>query len=148
MRRWMILVGMLTWIGPAWAGCGTSGTGGTGGTVRDWGLRRAWAIERDCGHPERPAVLVEIPWTDSLAGNAPESDCTRGEAPANPEVRAGMRVAVVRREGRAAVQLWGTALGTGRTGERIAVRAGLGSSTLVGIVRGPGRVELEPGGAR
>jgi flagella basal body P-ring formation protein FlgA len=53
-----------------------------------------------------------------------------------------MRVMVVRREAMADIRLRGTALGTARTGERVAVRAGLGNSIVHGIVRGPGVVEL------
>ncbi len=150
MQRWLVLFMMLAGIDAAWAGSGAGGAHSTGSTVLDWGLHRAWWVERDCDHPERPAVLVEIPWTEGLPKPVQEDGRARtgGEAPAKPEVRAGMRVAVVRREGLAGIRLYGTALRTGRTGERIAVRAGLGSRTLYGIVRGPGLVELDPEGAR
>lgn len=119
------------------------GTGLTAGAapriIRDWGLHRAWQMERDRAHPERPARLVEVPWNAAR---------TSGEAARNPAVaappavRAGMRVAVVREGTTADIHLVGTALETARQGETVAVRAGLGKTIVRGIVRGPGMVEL------
>jgi flagella basal body P-ring formation protein FlgA len=55
-----------------------------------------------------------------------------------------MRVTVIRRGAMAEIRLRGTALGTARIGEKVAVRAGLGNSIVQGVVRGPGEVELSP----
>ncbi len=132
------------------------GTCGPGGTVRDWGLRLAWVVQQDCDHPERPARLLEVPWSQPNAPGA-ENGAKSGagcaapgqsrEKPSTlpaPEVRAGMRVTLWRRNETTEVHLDGTALGTARTGEAVAVKAGLHGATLRGTVRGPGRVELEP----
>ena len=61
-----------------------------------------------------------------------------------PAVRSGARVTVIRREAMAEIRLQGTALGTAREGETIAVRAGLGNAVVRGIVRAPGIVEMVP----
>jgi len=115
-----------------------------GNTMRDWGLHRSWRIERDCVHPERPATLLEIPWTQAPV--APARERTRAEpAPPPPDVRQGMRVSLSRRGENADIHLLGTALAPGHVGDRVRVRAGLGGATLEGIVRGPGTVELEAG---
>jgi hypothetical protein len=115
-------------------------------TMRDWGLRRAWKVEPDCDHPERPARLVEIPWVAcEVAGfsiRPPERTGIKPEPLAPPAVRSGMQV-ILRREGEnAQVHLTGRALGAGRMGDRVVVQAGLGMTRLTGIVRGAGVVEL------
>jgi hypothetical protein len=124
-----------------WGACGGRNI------VRDWGLHVAWTTEPDRRHPERPARLLEIPW--SAATEAVDPACvplrsSRGAVTSRPapEVRAGMRVTVERLEDRGEIHLLGTALGTARRGETVAVRAGFGGATLKGIVRGPGVVEL------
>jgi hypothetical protein len=115
-------------------------------TIRDWGLRRSWTIERDCAHPERPATLVEIPWTQAPAARLREKS-TAEPVPPPPDVRRGMRVSLGRRGEKAEIHLFGTALDPGRVGDRIQVKAGMGGATLKGIVRGPGLVELQSGKA-
>ncbi len=112
--------------------------------VRDWGLHRQWRVEIDPAHPERPARLVEVSWTggDRLAA---DSESRRGPAMRKPPaVRAGMPVTVLRRGAMAEIRLQGTALKTADTGERIAIRAGLGNFVVEGVVLGPGLVELRP----
>lgn len=119
------------------------GACGAANTVRDWGLHTAWAVERDCDHPERPAMLVGVPWNTEFAAPAPAVVRESAARPA-PEVRSGMRVTLWRQGENADICLHGTAMGTARAGESVAVRAGLGGATLHGIVRGPGLVELLP----
>lgn len=123
---------------------GGLGVGAAPTLVRDWGLHREWRIEQDQAHPERPARLVEVPWSN--AGMAPGSS-RRESTPERaiqqpPAVRVGMRVTVIRLGAMAEIRLHGTALGTARIGENVAVRAGLGNSIVQGVVRGPGVVEL------
>lgn len=114
-----------------------------GNTIRDRGLHRSWKVERDCDHPERPATLVEIPWTAVQVALSPEKNGAERTPP--PEVRQGMRVSLGRRGENADIHLFGTALSSGRGGDRVQVRAGLSGATLEGIVRGPGLVELQSG---
>jgi len=122
-----------------------SGACRTAGTLRDFGLRRAWRVTPDCAHPERPATLVEIPWD---AGSPAVAIAARAQRPKAaqlpPEVRCGMRVTVWEAGAGAEIRLEGTAMGTARRGEIVAVRAGLEGATLRGRVRGPGEVELVP----
>jgi hypothetical protein len=131
---------------------------GPGSTVRDWGLHLQWTVERDCNHPERPARLVEVPWTaagvavhvasgtasDDAKKTSPRTASAPKAAQAAPEVRAGMRVTLCRQDENSAVRLSGTAMRTARTGETIPVRAGWRGTVLQGIVRGPSLVELLP----
>ncbi len=146
MRAWGVMAGMMAAPAIAWGACGP------GGTVRDWGLRLAWVVQRDCDHPERPARLVEVPWSEPAALGArsgagcaaPGRSREKSSALPAPEVRTGMRVTLWRRNETTDVRLDGIALGTARTGEAVAVKAGLHGGTLRGTVRGPGRVELEP----
>jgi len=117
-----------------------------GNTMRDWGLHRSWKIERDCRHPERPATLVEVPWAaGQTAGSLVRPPEGSGPGPGPlppPEVRSGMQVVLRRGGEKAEVHLTGRALQTGRRGERVAVKAGLGGARLTGVVCGPGMVEL------
>jgi len=106
--------------------------------VRDRALHREWRLVRDQEHPERPARLVEIPWSPAATDASP----CRTAVPQPPAVRAGMRVTMIRKGAMAEIRLRGTALGTAHTGETVAVRAGLGHAVLRGVVRGPGLVEL------
>ncbi|HUB17759.1 MAG TPA: hypothetical protein VL990_03935 [Acidobacteriaceae bacterium] len=108
--------------------------------VRDQGLHRAWRVDQDCAHPERPAILVEAPWTD-----APGKAAIGKGASAHPSpVRDGMRVTVEEQRPQGWIHLSGTALGNAQVGERVGVRAGLGGAVLEGVVRGPGLIELLP----
>lgn len=120
-----------------------SGACGRNSTQRDWGLHREWTIARDCTHPERPATLVEVPWTMPAARSESQSGSGH-EKVSLPEVRSGMRVTLWRHEENADVRLSGVAVSTARRGESVKVRAGLGVAILDGIVRGPALVELAP----
>jgi hypothetical protein len=126
------------------------GAGAEATVVRDWGLHREWRVERDRAHPERPACLVEIPWSAAInRRSSSEPDAAPApDIPQPPAVRAGMRVTVVRREAMSEIHLYGTALATAVAGEKIAVRAGWDHAVVMGVVRGPGLVELSGSRAR
>ena len=155
----MILTGMI--LAVAFAQTAAADACGVVTMVRDRGLERQWVVERDRRHPERPALLVEVPWSeagsclgqsreDSASGGSSAPAAAKAMAPPAPLVRAGMRVTVLRHGENAEIELNGTALGTGGAGQTVAVRAGLSGTTIVGIVRGPGVVELtgKKGGAQ
>ncbi len=126
------------------------GACGAGTIVRDFGLHLQWVVERDCNHPERPPTLVAVPWSGNNKVLFAGKGNAKGAAPLPaPEVRSGMRVRLGRSDADADIDLYGTAMGTARLGEKVRVKAGLSGAILEGIVRGPGRVELEPAkGAR
>jgi hypothetical protein len=135
------IVGVLLVAAPALA----LGACGAGNTVRDFGLHLQWVVERDCQHPERPATLMEVPWSTDNLVPAGGNRSAVGAAPLPaPEVRSGMRVRLGRTDAKADIDLYGMALETARLGEKVRVKAGLSGAVLEGIVRGPGLVELEP----
>ncbi len=143
--RARVIVGAVLVAAPALA----FGACGAGNMVRDYGLHLQWVVERDCQHPERPATLVEVPWSVDHQVTVAGSRSAEGVAPLPaPEVRSGMRVMLWRRDAMADLHLCGTAVGTARRGEKVRVKAGLSGAVLEGIVRGPGLVELEPARAR
>jgi flagella basal body P-ring formation protein FlgA len=103
-------------------------------------------VVRDCAHPERPAELREITWREGRADAVPQQKT----AALPPEVRSGMRVEIERDDARVEVHLVGSALSSGRIGDRVAVRVALGGGRLGpvvhGRVRGRAAVELLPEG--
>lgn len=112
--------------------------------VVDWGLHRQWIVQCDEAHPERPARLKEVPWSES------RSDKPTGES-TQPSlaIRIGAVVTLAsQRADGGEIHLVGTALEPGNIGDTIRVRAGLHGATLLGIVRGAGVVELAPAGGR
>ena len=135
MRAWKILVAMVILISMARAACGNART------VRDRELHRSWRVERDCTHPERPAILVEVPWSASVER---QHDSGVQSPNATPLVRAGMRVALTWEDKNSAGTLSGTALTTAGAGQTVRVRIQFGAAILYAVVRGPGWVELEP----
>jgi hypothetical protein len=138
MRALVILAAMMA-AAPCGAACGGAAT------VRDFGLDRAWVVQRDCDHPERPGTLVEIPWSEPRDRSAAWQGASIAAPLAPPAVKGGMRVVLWQRRERALVQLSGTALGAARVGESVAVRVAWSGATVRGIVRGPDLVELAPG---
>lgn len=147
MKTLMILLA-IAMAASAGAACGANGL-----PVIDWGLHRQYEVERNCAHMERPATLVEVPWSDAAAVRAREEVRATAASVAAVElppycVRPGMRVMLTGQEAGSAIQLAGTALEQGRAGQSVRVRAGFHGATLRGIVRGPGLVELEPGRGR
>jgi len=143
MKAWTILLGIVIGAGPAQAACGPRPR-----TVQDRGLHRAWRVVEDCIHPERPARLEEIAWeAGAVGGGDALPQVAMGQNPAAgsrqaPEVRAGMKVRVLKQSADGEVELVGTALEPGHRGDRIRVRAGLGSTVIEGVVRGPAQVQL------
>ena len=132
-----ILLGITVLVPLAQGACGGNAV------VRDWGLHRAWQVERACGHPELPAVLVEVRWTEAPGAERSAVDTASTRATKSPEVHAGMRVTVTRQDDTALIHLVGTALGTAHVGERVALRVRGSGTILHGLVRGPGTIELE-----
>ena len=112
--------------------------------IADWGLHRAWAVQANCAHPERPSVLVEIPWKEQPGATevGKELSPVTKLAGSNPLVRPGARVTVFSHNRGTEIHLMGVALDRGSSGATIRVRAGLHGSILHGIVRGPAEVEL------
>ena len=101
-----------------------------------------WPVTCNAEHPERPASLVEVPWTTPTRYSLSARHEERPKNTSAPEVRRGMRVTLWRHEETADVHLSGIALGTACRGQKVKVRAGLGVVLLEGIVRGPELVEL------
>jgi len=135
MRAWGVLTAIMIAAPAGQAGCGG------GAMVRDWSLHRAWQVQRNCAHPERPAVLVEVPWS------APAREKTPGKGVGDASLKrvtTGMRVTLYRHGGCAEIHLSGTALTSGDVGQVVAVKAGMGSAILHGWVRGAGLVEIDP----
>ena len=102
---------------------------------------RAWAGVRSCVHPEWPVVLV--------AGRLEPSQGKVGKAMremSNPDVVGGRQVRVVQLDRMVRMEMTGTAMGSGRIGERVWVRiAGVdgGSGRLeLGLVQGLGQLEV------
>ncbi len=135
MQIWAIVAVVAMAVPMAQASCDDAGG------VRDRGLHRAWRVERNCAHPERPAVLVEVPWAASAGRERGEHAMARKPVPL---VRAGTLVMMTWQDESSDGHLSGTALTTASVGETVAVRTGLGAAVLHGVVRGPGWVELEP----
>jgi Chaperone for flagella basal body P-ring formation len=133
MRIWGIVAVVATAVSVAQAACGDAGG------VRDRGLHRAWRVQRNCAHPERPAVLVEVPWTAPVVRGRGEHAMALKPVPL---VRAGGRVTMTWQDENSDGHLSGTALTTASAGQTVAVRTGLGAAILHGVVRGPGWVEL------
>jgi hypothetical protein len=142
--RSLTILGAFLIASPAFAACGSPAR-----MVIDGGLHRQWVVVRDCEHPERPARLVEVPWSDAREDSRPVVKPTGSGPGATPDegapwVRPGMQVAVVGGSGDTAIHLQGVALEAGRGGETVLVRAGLRGAALRCIVCGPARVELLP----
>jgi len=135
---WRLLMATLMTAPLAHAACGEAAI------VRDMGLHRAWRVSGDCAHPERPAVLVEVPWA-AVVERIPAVH--PGTPQQSPLVQAGARVSLTWQGGKARGTLAGTALATAGMGEVVAVRSGVGQRILWAVVCGPGRVELEAGKA-
>ena len=146
---WAITIAALAAAVPGFAACD-----GVATRVVDRGLHRQWIVERDRAHPERPAKLIEVPWSDAAARSGSCSTVTgsskgaSGRSASGAEVRPGMHVILFRQNGDAEIHLAGVALGAGWAGDVVAVRAGWHGAVLRGVIRGPALVELttESGG--
>lgn len=135
---WWFLGAWLAAAAPAFAGCGHA-------LVTDWGLHRQWRVECNAAHPEQPARLVEVPWSDPQ--NAAQRQSTAiPRAVQRPTILVlpAARVQVLARSQESVIHLSGTALEAGTMGASIRVRAGWNGAVLRGLVRGAGVVELLP----
>ncbi|HEX3472917.1 MAG TPA: hypothetical protein VHT28_17190 [Silvibacterium sp.] len=108
--------------------------------VFDATLKRSWAVMIDCRHPDWPAQAIEIRPAVSTSPAASAALAT-APRPSIPVIRSGSPVELWQ-DGKAHIQLSGIAMESAIVGQSIQVRAGLGSSLLRGIVRGPHSVEL------
>lgn len=103
---------------------------------------RAWAGVRSCVHPEWPVVLVA-----GRESGQPHLDRDKAAIEmAHPDVVGGRQVRVVQLDRMVRMEMTGTAMGSGRIGDRVWVRiAGVdgGSGRLeLGLVRGLGQMEV------
>jgi hypothetical protein len=105
-------------------------------------LKRSWVVMTDCLHPAWPAHAIETQMNrgemERLLVAPAKADGSQISAPI---VASGSRIEVWR-DGGARIRLSGIALESAAVGQPIRVRAGLGSTPLRGIVRGPRSVEL------
>lgn len=102
---------------------------------------RAWAGVRSCVHPEWPVVLV--------AGSFDVPQVKVGKVGAvieRPDVVGGKQVKVVQSNPMVRMEMTGTAMGSGRIGDRVWVRiygADGGTGRLeLGLVQGTGQLEV------
>lgn len=137
------------------------------GVRRDVLLGRSWALVRSCGHPERPAVAVEMlrmAGEEARLGRGRSRAREVAEAGAEPVVRevrrteelaraeapvllAGSRVEVIRVEQNMRLRMEAVAERSAAVGERVRLRvvreAGEDAEFVEGVVRGAGLVEME-----
>jgi hypothetical protein len=116
----------------------------------------SWAVVRSCDHPERPAVMVQVP--DAAGGRMgrlePASQgisTSHAAALVELAVTAGSLVRVVRVEANLRFDTVGVAQVGGAIGDRIRVRlmrtadsAGEPEQFLTATIRGANLLELEP----
>ena len=109
--------------------------------ITDGLLHRRWAVVVDCAHPDRPWTLVDVPWQHAGV-SAPTKAAITDIAKAAPLIPAGAKVRLWSTADNASIELSGTALEAGATGQTIRVRTGQRGTVLEGRVRGAGSVEL------
>ena len=117
--------------------------------VTDAVLHRRWAVLADRTHPERPWTLQEVPWempSKKLLHVPVSAAAADPSAKATPLISAGMKVRLWRNDLGARIELNGTALESGLTGQTIHVRTGSRGTVLEGRVRGASSVELSTSG--
>jgi hypothetical protein len=110
--------------------------------VVDTPQHRRWAAMMDCAHPERPWMLIAVPWVNGMVPETGEKKPSREAQKCAPLVPAGMKVRLWRIAEGMHVVLSGTALEAGAPGDTIHVRTGREGTVLTGTVRGAGSVEL------
>ena len=98
-----------------------------------------------CDHPEWPAFALPLEITSSL--KAPPRISTK-EIPGTPVVHAGDIVQIWRHDTLLRIEVTGISEESGSLGKKIRVRLVQSDSgvpqQLLGVVRGPSNVELEP----
>ena len=103
-----------------------------------------WARVASCSHPEQPATLVGMPFAGG-AGDPGAAPRKQSLVRANPIVRAGQTVQVLRLEADAHLETTGVAEGDGALGDQVSVRFGMAGAerSALATVRSSGLVELE-----
>jgi len=118
---------------------------------RDPLLHQRWAIVASCRHPERPLIAMLLPEQRGDALRASKSNSTEDRRPNPfPIVHAGDLVQLLVSEKNLRMEIAGKAEESGALGSTVHVRQ-LNSGfdigreqTFVGIVRGPGKIEIQP----
>ncbi len=123
-------------------------------TLRDPLNDGRWAQVAQCGHPERPTLLVRIQQgTATGSGPLPKAAQTNYETssqgqpngsvaiPAQAGVTAGGTVTVIEQSDLVQLQTAGIALSNAAVGDRVKVRVG-DQQFVLGTVRGVGVVEI------
>jgi hypothetical protein len=117
---------------------------------RDPLLHQRWAMVASCGHPERPLIAMLLPEQSVGAVLASKSN-SKEDRRSNPFpiVHAGDLVQLLAREKNLRMEIAGKAEESGALGSIVRVRQ-LNSGfdmgreqTFVGIVRGPGKIEIQ-----
>ena len=103
---------------------------------------RAWAGVRSCVHPEWPVVLIA--GSESMQPHLKRSEAAIEMG--HPDVVGGKQVKVVIADSVVRMEMTGTAMGSGRIGDRVWVRifgadGGVGRLEL-GLVQGVGQLEV------
>ena len=99
----------------------------------------------NCDHPEWPAFALPLEITNSLKA---QPRISPQEIPGTPVVHAGDVVQLWRQDTRLHIEVTGISEESGFLGKKIRVRlvqrdSGV-SQQLLGVVRGPSNVEIEP----
>jgi hypothetical protein len=118
---------------------------------RDPLLHQRWAMVASCGHPERPLIAMLLPEQRVDAAPASKSNSTEDRrSDPFPIVHAGDLVQLLVSEKNLRMEIVGKAEESGTLGSTVRVRQ-LNSGfdigreqTFVGIVRGPGKIEIQP----
>lgn len=118
---------------------------------RDRLLHQRWAMVASCGHPERPLIVMPLPEQKmgaALASRSNPADNPRSDP--FPIVHSGDLVQLLAREKTLRMEIAGRAEQSGALGAKVRVRLlrswfDIGrEQTFVGIVRGPGKIEIQP----
>jgi len=112
-------------------------------------LNQQWATITTCGHPDRPAIALPFPGLRRASMFSSSLEGLTNQSPF-PVVHAGDLVQLWGQQKNLRVEAAGRAEQSGATGSKVRVRllrSGLEGGQpqmLVGIVRGPGNVEIQP----
>ena len=117
---------------------------------RDPVLGRKWAMIINCNHPEQPAVALPVNETDTLKISQQLDRASITNIKTAIVVRAGDVVRLWRQENILRIEVAGVSEESGGLGKTIRVRLlrnNTGESVpeqVIGIVRGPSNVEMQP----